>query len=133
MSTTKNANHREPLTESETLRVDLEQTRAHLADTVQQLSERLNVPHRVKETASQAGHRASEVASQAGHRASEVASQAGHRATEVAGQAGQKVKEVPAVLKDLPALSLRHPKVVAAVGGVLALGVGAAAWMSRRK
>ncbi|GAA1585740.1 MULTISPECIES: DUF3618 domain-containing protein [Kribbella] len=55
MSTTRNAAHREPMSESETLRVDLEQTRQHLADTVQELSRRLNVPHRMKETAGHAG------------------------------------------------------------------------------
>jgi len=53
--TTKNATHREPMSEAETLRVDLEQTRASLADTVQELSRRLNVPHRVKESAGNAG------------------------------------------------------------------------------
>jgi Protein of unknown function (DUF3618) len=52
-TTSKNGTHREPMTETEALRVDLEQTRQHLADTVQQLSQRLNVPHRVKESAGQ--------------------------------------------------------------------------------
>jgi hypothetical protein len=60
MSTTKNGAHREPMSDTETLRVDLEETRQHLADTVQELSRRLNVPHRVKETAGQAGQKMKE-------------------------------------------------------------------------
>jgi hypothetical protein len=110
MSTTKNAAHREPMSESETLRIDLEQTRQHLADTVQELSRRLNVPDRVKDTAGQAGH----------------------RMKETAGQAGQKMKEVPGAVKDLPAVSKRHPKATAAIGGAVAVGVGTTAWMIRR-
>jgi hypothetical protein len=103
MTTTKNAAHREPMTDSETLREDLEHTRQHLAGTVQELTRRLNVPHRMKETASSAGHRMSGVA----------------------GQTGQKMKE-------LPATSKRHPKAAAAVGGAVVLGAGAMAWMARR-
>ena len=102
-NSTKNAAHSEPMSETEALRVDLEQTRQHLADTVQQLSQQLNVPHRLKESAAQAGHRAAEVAGQAGDR-----------------------------MKDVPALGRRHPKAAAAVGGAVAMGVGAAAWMAKR-
>ncbi|WP_350281203.1 DUF3618 domain-containing protein [Kribbella sp. HUAS MG21] len=108
MTTIKNAAHREPMTERETLREDLEYTRQHLADTVQELSRRLNVPHRMKETAGSAGHRVSGAA----------------------GQAGQKLKEVPGAMKQLPAMSRRHPKAMAAVGGAVALG--AAALMVRK-
>ena len=62
MSTkTTNANHREPMSETEALRVDLEQTRQHLADTVQELTRQLNVPARLKESAGQAGRRVKEV------------------------------------------------------------------------
>ena len=108
--TTKNATHREPMSEAETLRVDLEQTRASLADTVQELSRRLNVPHRVKESAGNAGH----------------------RAAAVAGQTGERMRQVPGALMELPALGRRHPRVSAAVGGAVALCVGAGAWMARR-
>ncbi|HZX03307.1 DUF3618 domain-containing protein [Kribbella sp.] len=107
---TRNAAHREPISETEALRVDLEQTRQHLANTVQQLSQQLNVPHRLKETAGQAGH----------------------RAAEVAGQAGDRMKDVPAKVKQMPAMSRQHPKATAVVGGAVAVGVGAAAWMVKR-
>jgi hypothetical protein len=110
MTTTKNASHREPMTDSETLREDLEHTRQHLADTVQELTRRLNVPHRMKETASSAGHRMSGAA----------------------GQTGQKMKQVPGAMKELPATSRRHPKATAAVGGAVVLGAGAMVWMARR-
>lgn len=117
MSTTKNGAHREPLSESETLRVDLEQTRQHLADTVQELSRRLNVPHRMKETAGQAGQTMKQTA---GH--------AGQAVKQVPGA----VKQMPGAVKELPAMGKRHPRATAAVGGAVALGVGAAAWMARR-
>jgi ElaB/YqjD/DUF883 family membrane-anchored ribosome-binding protein len=110
MTTTKNAAHREPMTENETLRAGLDQTRQHLADTVQELSRRLNVPHRMKETASSAGH----------------------RVAGAAGQTGQMMKQVPVVVKGLPATVRRHPKATAAVGGAVGLGAGAMAWMARR-
>jgi hypothetical protein len=119
--TTKNATHREPMSEAETLRVDLEQTRASLADTVQELSRRLNVPHRVKESAGNAGHRAAD-----------AAGRVGHRAAAVAGQTGERMRQVPGALMELPALGRRHPRVSAAVGGAVALCVGAGAWMARR-
>jgi hypothetical protein len=92
MSTKTNANHREPMSETDALRIDVEQTRQHLADTVQELTRQLNVPARLKESA---------------------------------GQAGRRMKEVPT-------MSRQHPKATAAVGGAVALGVGAAAWMARR-
>jgi hypothetical protein len=61
-ATTKtSANHREPMSETEALRIDLEQTRQHLADTVQELTRQLNVPARLKESAGQAGRRMKEV------------------------------------------------------------------------
>jgi hypothetical protein len=110
MTTTKNAAHREPMTESETLREDLEHTRQHLADTVQELSRRLNVPHRMKETASSAGH----------------------RVAGAAGQTGHLMKQVPGAVKTLPEKGKQHPKVTAAVGGAVMLGAGAMAWMARR-
>ena len=110
MTTTKNAAHREPMTDSETLREDLEHTRQHLAGTVQELTRRLNVPHRMKETASSAGH----------------------RVAGAAGQTGQMMKQVPGAMKGLPATVKRHPKVTAAVGGAVGLGAGAMAWMARR-
>lgn len=110
MSTTKNAAHREPMTESETLREDLDHTRQHLADTVQELTRRLNVPHRVKETAASAGHRVSDAA----------------------GQTGQMMKQVPDAMKGLPAKGRSHPKVAAVVGGAVVLGAGAMAWIVRR-
>jgi hypothetical protein len=80
------------MTETEALRADLELTRRHLADTVQELSRQLNVPRRLKESATSAGHRAMQ----------------------------------------LPATAREHPKATAAVGGAVALGVGAAAWMVKR-
>jgi Protein of unknown function (DUF3618) len=110
---TKNATHREPMSETDTLRIDLEQTRQHLAGTVQELSRRLNVPGRVKESAGHAGQKMEDVPG---------------AMKELPGA----MKELPAAMKDLPAISLRHPKATAAVGGAVALGVGAAAWMARR-
>ncbi|GAB2646276.1 DUF3618 domain-containing protein [Kribbella swartbergensis] len=98
--TTKQAAHREPLSETEALRLDLEQTRQHLAGTVQELTRQLNVPRRVKESA---------------------------------GQAGRRMKEMPAKVRQVPAVSRRHPKAAAAVGGAVALGVGAVAWMAGRQ
>lgn len=82
---------------------DLESTRHHLAETVQELSRQLDVPRRVKESASSAGH----------------------RAVQVAGTAGSKAKQMPAAARE-------HPKAAAAVGGAMALGMGAAAWRVRR-
>jgi urease accessory protein UreF len=98
--TTKHAAHREPLSETEALRLDLEQTRQRLAGTVQELTRQLNVPRRVKESA---------------------------------GRAGQRMKDMPAKVKHVPAASRRHPKAAAAVGGAVALGVGAVAWMAGRQ
>lgn len=46
---------------TESLQVDLEQTRRHLADTVNRLSQQLNVPHRMKESAQALPHRMKEV------------------------------------------------------------------------
>jgi len=111
MSTTKNAAHREPMSDSETLRVDLDETRQHLADTVQELSQRLNVPHRVKETAGQAGQKMKEVPG-------------------AMKQLPGVVKQLPGAVKQLPVIGKRHPKATAAIGGAVALGVGA--WMARR-
>ncbi|WP_020388947.1 DUF3618 domain-containing protein [Kribbella catacumbae] len=96
MTTTKTS-------ETEELEADLELTRRHLAQTVQELSRQLNVPLRVKESASSAGH----------------------RAVQVAGTAGARAKQMPATARE-------HPKAAAAVGGAMALGVGAAAWRVRR-
>jgi hypothetical protein len=98
--TTKN----EPISETEALRLDLELTRQHLADTVQQLTHQLNVPARLKDSAAQAGQR-------------------------VQG----RMKQVPGQVKDLPAVGKRHPRATAAVGGAVALGLGGAVtWMVRR-
>ncbi|NUR96012.1 MAG: DUF3618 domain-containing protein [Kribbellaceae bacterium] len=124
MSTTKNGAHREPMSESETLRVDLEQTRQHLADTVQELSRRLNVPHRMKETAGHAGQTMKQTAGHAG--------QAVKQMPDAMKQVPGAMKQVPGAVKELPAMGKRHPKATAAVGGAVALGVGAAAWMARR-
>ncbi|QNE20419.1 DUF3618 domain-containing protein [Kribbella qitaiheensis] len=110
MTTTKDTQ----LSETEALRADLQMTRQHLADTVQELSYQLNFPRRIKESAANAGHRAAE-----------VAGTAGHRAAGVAGTAGQRAKQVPA-------LTRQHPRAVAAIGGAVALGVGAAAWIAGR-
>jgi hypothetical protein len=123
------------MSETEALRADLELTRRHLAETVQELSRQLNVPRRMKESAGNAGHRAVQaagevreravqVAGEARQRAVQVAGGAGQRAVQVAGEAGQRVKEVPA-------MSRRHPKATAAAGA-LAVGVGAAAWIAGR-
>ncbi|MEU8223610.1 DUF3618 domain-containing protein [Kribbella sp. NPDC048915] len=121
-STASNAAHRDPRSESETLREDLEYTRQHLADTVQELTRRLNVPHRMKETAANAGHK---VTGAAGY--------TGERMRGAAGQTGQMMKQVPGAVKNLPATGKQHPKVTAAVGGAALLGAGAMAWMARRR
>jgi len=135
VSTTKNGTHREPMSESETLRVDIEQTRQHLAETVQELSRRLDVQHRMKETAGHAGQAMKETAGHAGQAMKQMPA----AMKETAGHAGHAMKHVPAAMKqmpatmkDLPAIGKRHPKATAAVGGAVALGVGAAAWMARR-
>lgn len=121
MTTTKDTQ----LSETEALRADLEMTRQHLADTVQELSYQLNFPRRIKESAANAGHRAAEAAGNVGHRAADIAGTVGHRAADVAGTAGQRAKQVPA-------LTRQHPRATAAIGGAVALGVGAAAWMAGR-
>lgn len=102
MSTTK--------TDPEAVREDIERTRTHLAGTVQELTDRLTVPHRFKETAGQAGQKVSAVA----------------------GQAGEKLKEVPGAAKDLPVKARQNPKAAAMAGGVLALVVAAVTWLVRR-
>ncbi|TCC58491.1 DUF3618 domain-containing protein [Kribbella pittospori] len=124
-NTSRNADHREPMPETEALRIDLEMTRQHLADTVQQLSRQLDVPRRIKDSAGQAGHRVKDSAGQAGQRIKATAGQAGQRMQ-------GRMKDVPGQVKGIAA-SLRHPKTTAAVGGALALGVGAAAWMARKQ
>jgi hypothetical protein len=91
------------MSETEALRADLELTRQHLAATVQELSRQLNVPRRIKESTANAGHRAAEAAAAAGQRARQV-----------------------------PALTRQHPGKTAAVGGAVALSLGAAAWIARR-
>jgi len=102
------------MSETEALRIDLERTRQHLADTVQQLSHQLDVPQRIKDSAGQAAQRIKGTAGQAGHRIQD------------------RMKDIPGQVKDMPAASRRHPKTTAAVGGALALGVGAAAWMAKK-
>ncbi|WBQ04804.1 DUF3618 domain-containing protein [Kribbella sp. CA-293567] len=102
------------LTETEALRADLEMTRQHLADTVQELSRQLNVPRRLKESAASAGHRAVQAASTAGWRAKDSA------------------RNLPARAKQMPVAARQHPRAAAAVGGAVALGVGAAAWLVGR-
>ncbi|HWD78369.1 MAG TPA: DUF3618 domain-containing protein, partial [Kribbella sp.] len=99
MSTTKNGTHREPMSESETLRVDIEQTRQHLAQTVQELSRRLDVQHRMKETAGHAGQAMKETAGHAGQAMKETAGHAGHAMKETAGHAGEAMKQMPATMK----------------------------------
>jgi hypothetical protein len=120
------------LTEVEALRADLEMTRQHLADTVQELSRQLNVPRRIKDSATTAGHRAVQAAGSAKQRA-------GQRAKATAGGMGERAKHLPDHAKNLPTkakqapeLSRKHPKATAAVGGAVALGVGAAAWIVGR-
>jgi hypothetical protein len=141
MSTTKNT---QP-SETEALRADLDKTRQHLADTVQELSRQLNVPRRIKESAAQAGHRAAEAAGTAGHKAAAAAGTAGHRAAEVAGTAGQRAAEVAGTAgqrateaagtagqraKQVPSLTRQHSTATAAISGLVA---GAAAvWIAGR-
>jgi ElaB/YqjD/DUF883 family membrane-anchored ribosome-binding protein len=108
--------------EVDALRADLEMTRRHLADTVQELSRQLNVPRRIKDSAASAGHRAVQMAGQ-------VKQRAGERAKHLPDHA----KNLPAKAKQAPELSRKHPKATAAVGGAVALGVGAATWLAGRK
>lgn len=61
------------MSETEALRADLELTRQHLADTVQELSRQLNVPRRIKDSATNAYHRAVAAAGTAASRAKEAA------------------------------------------------------------
>jgi hypothetical protein len=110
MTTTKDTK----MTETEALRADLELTRQHLADTVQELTRQLNVPRRIKESATSAGHRAVQAAGTAGERAKDGA------------------RNLPTRAKQVPATAREHPKATAAVGGAVALGVGAAAWIVGR-
>ncbi|WP_433161924.1 DUF3618 domain-containing protein [Kribbella sp. CA-247076] len=130
MTTTK-ASHGEPLSETEALRIELEQTRAHLADTVQELSRQLNVPRRIKDSAAQAGRRLQGRAQQVPTQVKAVPS----RMKTVPGRMKElspRVKDVPARVKEMPAAGRRHPKATAAVGGAVALTAGAAAWLLRR-
>ncbi len=120
------------LTEVEALRADLEMTRQHLADTVQELSRQLNVPRRIKDSAASAGHRAVQAAGNAGQRAKATAGDVSERAKATAGGMGERAKHLPEHAKNLPAkakqapeLGRKHPKAAAAVGGAVALGVGA--------
>jgi urease accessory protein UreF len=92
------------MTETEALREHVQLTRRHLAATVHELRRQLNVPRRIKESATGAGH----------------------RAVRAAGEAREKAKQVPE-------LGRRHPRATAAVGGAVALGVGAAAWIAGRR
>jgi hypothetical protein len=110
MTTTKDTK----MTETEALRADLELTRQHLADTVQELTRQLNVPRRIKESATSAGHRAVQAAGTAGERAKDGA------------------RSLPTRAKQMPETARQHPKATAAVGGAVALGVGAAAWIVGR-
>ncbi|GAB3813288.1 DUF3618 domain-containing protein [Kribbella italica] len=120
------------LSEVEALRADLEMTRQHLADTVQELSRQLNVPRRIKDSATSAGHRAVQAAGNASQRAKATAGDMGERAKATAGGMGERAKHLPEQAKNLPAkakqapeLGRKHPKAAAAVGGAVALGVGA--------
>ncbi|TDD47007.1 DUF3618 domain-containing protein [Kribbella antibiotica] len=99
--------HREDLTETEALRLELEQTRQHLSETVQALTHQLNVPKRLKESATEAGLRMKDSAGMAGLRVKDTATQ-------------------------VPAMTKQHPKATAAVGGAVLLGAGAAAWLATR-
>lgn len=126
MTTTKTT-----MTETEALRADLELTRRHLADTVQELSRQLNVPRRIKESAGNAGHRAVQAAGTASGRAVQVAGTAGERAKHLPAMAKDGARNLPARAKQMPATVREHPKATAAVGGAVALGVGAA-WMMGR-
>ncbi|MFB6722167.1 DUF3618 domain-containing protein [Kribbella sp. NPDC056345] len=110
--------HRDDISETEALRLELEQTRQHLADTVQELTHQLNVPRRLKESAAEAGSR---VKANAGI--------AGERIRTNAGYAGLRVKDTAT---QVPALTKQHPKTTAAVGGAVLLGAGAAAWLATR-
>lgn len=109
------------MSEVEALRADLEMTRQHLADTVQELSRQLNVPRRLKDSATSAGHRAVQAAGNAGQRAKATAGGMGERAKHLPEHA----KNLPAKAKQAPELGRKHPKAAAAVGGAVALGVGA--------
>ncbi|HEY0471257.1 MAG TPA: DUF3618 domain-containing protein [Kribbella sp.] len=137
MTTTKNT--AQP-SETELLRADLELTRQRLAETVQELSRQLNVPRRIKESASSAGHRAVQAAGEVGQRAKQTAGGMGERAKQLPEHAKNlpehaknlqaRAKSIPAIAKEVPALSRKHPKAAAAVGGAVALG--AAAWIVGR-
>jgi hypothetical protein len=121
MTTTKDTT----MTETEALRADLELTRRHLAETVQELTRQLNVPRRIKESAASAGHRAVQAAGTAGHRAKDTAKSLPMRAKYGA-------QNLPTRAKQMPATAREHPKATAAVGSAVALGVGAAAWIAGR-
>lgn len=111
------------MSETEALRADLELTRQHLADTVQELSRQLNVPRRIKDSATSAGHRAVQAAGTAAHRAKETAGGIGQNA---------RAKQVPELAKRVPEMGRKHPRAAAAVGGAVVLGVGATAWIVGR-
>jgi hypothetical protein len=111
--------HREDISETEALRLELEQTRQHLADTVQELTRQLNVPRRLKEGAAERGQRLKVNAGQAGERIKLNAGYAGLRVKDTASQ--------------VPALTKQHPRTTAAVGGAVLLGATAAAWLVSRQ
>lgn len=121
--------------QTEALEADLERTRRHLAETVQELSRQLNVPRRVKESATGAGHRAVHAAGTAGARAKQMPATAVARAKQMPSTAVERAKHMPSTAvtraKHMPATAREHPKAAAAMGGVMALGMGAAAWRMR--
>jgi len=122
--------HREDLTETEALRLELEQTRRHLAETVEALTHQLNVPQRLRESAAEAGQRVKLNAGLAGARVKETAGTAGARVKDTAGMAGLRARETAG---QVPAMTRQHPRATAAVGGAVLLGAGAAAWLASRR
>ncbi|MET7277355.1 DUF3618 domain-containing protein [Kribbella sp. NPDC005582] len=121
--------HRDDISETEALRLELEQTRQHLADTVQELTRQLNVPRRLKEGAAETGQRLKANAGVAGERMKLNAGLAGERVKANAEYAGLRVKDTAS---QVPALTKQHPRTTAAVGGAVLLGATAAAWLVSR-
>ena len=77
----------------ERIEQEIEQTRGELADTVEALAYKADVPARARERATAVKERATESAAHAAHAARERADQATHVARERADQAAQVARE----------------------------------------
>jgi hypothetical protein len=86
--------------DADELRVEIEQTRAELGDTVEALAAKTDVKARVKDSLKQGTAKAKAKAKDTVATVSDQASAATQQATAAAGQAKEKVAERAAVVRD---------------------------------